>query len=175
MKKEIYVFFIFFISVISFAQKNSIDTTYFVIDNRKEFDNANLLDKITNEFCVYRKFISNNIFVESNLFGNNRFKVVNKKWYIKNKKKWILFFSPEIFSRKKIVEFYDSGFSIFPIEKTIFNGDNCYKYRVCINKSTNSTNMYVIFNPVIGIIALIDGKQILIRTNKIPEIHLKCK
>ncbi|MCF6133541.1 hypothetical protein [Flavobacterium wongokense] len=174
MKRKILISICVLLSISSFAQKTKIDTTYFVYENRKELiDNKDILG-LAKEFCVYRSYVTTNIFSESNLFGDNSFKILNDKWYIKNNKKWELFFSSKIFKQKKIVTFVDSGFGLYPIKKIKLKGKDCYKYRVCMNNSINSTNSYVLFNPCTGIISINNGGQVLVRTDRKPKDSFNC-
>ena len=175
MKRKIHICIYILLAFSSFAQKNKIDTTYFVIENRKDLiDNKNIIG-LTSEFCVYRSYIATNIFSESNLFGDNSFKILNDKWYIKKNKKWRLFFSVKIFKKKKIITFKDSGFGLYPIKKIKIKGKDYYKYRVCLNNSINSTNSYVLFNPLAGIVSIKNGEEVLVRKDRKPDDNFNCR
>jgi len=133
---------------------------------RYKFDSL-LYDGIMFEFTGIRTYIEGtNTFYETNFLRVvDTFKISNDNWYIKENRKWRLFFSENNFRKKEIVRW--KNVYLKPFEVRVKNNQLLYLYYLntepdfSINKNDIYSCMY--FSKEIGIIKIDYDKFSLIR------------
>lgn len=173
MKKNLVILIL---SLICFNQsycQNKTELYKFVVENKF------IIDSITGfyaggefEFNYKRIYIADSTFNEVGLFTGTEqdrtlFKIKNRKWYVKYKKKWMLLYSPTK-TKANILPKIIIGGKVFDLVNVGMNKiDNieCVIYkRVLAERNVNvsgDTNYW--FNPQLGIIKIETSEVNLIR------------
>ncbi len=126
---------------------------------------------------VFRKFLSDSIFVDSSIIENyfkNRitiidtFKKENFNWYYLNNNQWVLYFSKEKFNKREIIYWWGETFGVnpnppftkaIPLRSYNENNSDVYVYKVEEINDAYSHILEYHFEYNYGVIKIFDNSE----------------
>jgi hypothetical protein len=169
-RNRIFIILVFFNLCVSqgLAQFDFVHKYSFKVKDPRRFKFDTLLyEGMMHEFESTRKYINDFTFVESKVLGHtDTFMILNNKWVMKKGKKWVTFFSEELFNKKNgAVKWNDSY--LIPRGVSTLNNSKVYTYYLSSESKLNFSDCFhypvIFFDPKIGIVEIEYSNFSLIR------------